>query len=40
MTALRTAKGVKLFVMTNLKTLAGLDKVNTFIEAKSMLQAA
>ena len=34
-----TAKGLKLFAMTNLKTSAGLAKVVTFIETKGMLQA-
>ena len=34
-----TAKGLKLFVMTNLKTNAGLAEVVAFIETKGMLQA-
>ena len=35
-----TAKGLKPFVMTNLKTTAGLAEVVAFIEAKGMLLAA
>ena len=35
-----TAKGLKPFVMTNLKTNAGLAEVVAFIEAKGMLLAA
>ena len=35
-----TAKGLKPFVMTNLKTNAGLADVVAFIESKGMLQAA
>ena len=35
----RSAKGLKPFVMTNLKTLDGLDEVVTFIESKGLLQA-
>ena len=35
-----TAKGLKPFVMTNLKTNAGLAEVVAFIETKGMLQAA
>ena len=35
-----TAKGLKPFVMTNLKTNAGLAEVVAFIESKGMLQAA
>jgi urease accessory protein len=31
------AKGLKPFVMTNLKTLAGLDEVVSFIETKGLL---
>jgi urease accessory protein len=34
-----TPKGLKPFVMTNLKTQAGLQTVISFIEAKGMLQA-
>jgi urease accessory protein len=34
-----TPQGLKPFVMTNLKTRAGLDKVIAFIETKGMLQA-
>jgi urease accessory protein len=34
-----TAKGLKPFVMTNLKTNAGLTEVVAFIEAKGMLQS-
>ena len=34
-----TAKGLKPFVMTNLKTLTGLDTVVAFIEEKGMLKA-
>jgi urease accessory protein len=33
-----TAKGLKPFVMTNLKTLVGLQEVVTFIEQRGMLQ--
>jgi urease accessory protein len=32
-----TAKGLKPFVMTNLKTLSGLAEVVAFIETKGML---
>lgn len=35
-----TPKGLKPFVMTNLKTKEGLAEVVAFIEAKGMLQAA
>ena len=35
-----TSKGRKPFVMTNLKTLAGLDEVIAFIEARGMLPGA
>ena len=35
----RSAKGLKPFVMTNMKTLDGLDEVVTFIESKGLLQA-
>ena len=35
-----TAKGLKPFVMTNLKTLAGLDQVIAFIETHGLLPAA
>jgi urease accessory protein len=35
-----TAKGLKPFVMTNLKTQAGLAEVISFIESKGMLQAS
>ena len=35
-----TARGVKPFVMTNLKTRAGLAEVVAFIETKGMLQPA
>ena len=35
-----TAKGLKPFVMTNLKTNTGLAEVIAFIETKGMLQAA
>jgi urease accessory protein len=35
-----TAKGLKPFVMTNLKTNSGLAEVIAFIEAKGMLQAS
>ena len=35
-----TAKGLKPFVMTNLKTQAGLADVISFIESKGMLQAS
>jgi urease accessory protein len=39
-TRMRTgAKGLKPFVMTNLKTLTGLDEVVSFIERKGMLAA-
>ena len=34
-----TTKGLKPFVMTNLKTNAGLAEVVAFIESKGMLQA-
>jgi urease accessory protein len=34
-----TAKGLKPFVMTNLKTLSGLDEVIRFIEQRGMLTA-
>jgi urease accessory protein len=34
-----TAKGLKPFVMTNLKTMAGLAEVIAFIETKGMLVA-
>ena len=34
------AKGLKPFVMTNLKTQAGLAEVISFIESKGMLQAS
>jgi urease accessory protein len=34
-----TPKGLRPFVMTNLKTLVGLDEVVTFIETKGMLGA-
>ena len=38
-TRMRTGpKGLKPFVMTNLKTLAGLDDVIAFIETKGMQQ--
>jgi urease accessory protein len=33
-----TPKGLKPFVMTNLKTLSGLQDVVSYIEAKGMLQ--
>jgi len=33
-----TPKGLKPFVMTNLKTLSGLDEVISFIERKGLLQ--
>ena len=33
-----TPKGLKPFVMTNLKTLTGLNDVVAFIERKGMLQ--
>lgn len=33
-------KGLKPFVMTNLKTHAGLAEVISFIETKGMLQAS
>ena len=35
-----TPKGLKPFVMTNLKTLAGLDQVVAFIEERGMLTSA
>jgi urease accessory protein len=35
-----TPKGLKPFVMTNLKTRSGLDQVISFIETRGMLQAA
>ena len=35
-----TARGLKPFVMTNLKTLAGLAEVVAFIETRGMLQSA
>ena len=35
-----TPKGLKPFVMTNLKTLDGLAQVVAFIEQKGMLQSA
>jgi urease accessory protein len=35
-----TAQGVRPFVMSNLKTLAGLADVVSFIETKGMLRAA
>jgi urease accessory protein len=35
-----TPKGLKPFVMTNLKDLTGLQDVIAFIEAKGMLKAA
>ena len=35
-----TAKGLKPFVMTNLKTLAGLAEVVAFIEQRGLLVAA
>jgi urease accessory protein len=35
-----TAKGLKPFVMTNLKTQTGLDEVIAFIEERGMLKAA
>ena len=35
-----TAKGLKPFVMTNLKTQSGLTEVIAFIESKGMLQAS
>ena len=35
-----TPKGLRPFVMTNLKTLSGLDQVIAFIEARGMLKAA
>ena len=35
-----TAKGLKPFVMTNLKTQAGLAEVISFIQSKGMLQAS
>ena len=35
-----TPKGLKPFVMTNLKTLSGLDEVVAFIEERGMLRAA
>lgn len=33
------AQGLKPFVMTNLKTLAGVDEVVKFIETRGLLQA-
>jgi urease accessory protein len=33
------SQGLKPFVMTNLKTLSGLDAVVSFIEVKGMLNA-
>jgi urease accessory protein len=40
-TDMRTGpKGLKPFVMTNLKTHAGLAEVISFIETKGMLQAS
>jgi urease accessory protein len=35
-----TAKGLKPFVMTNLKELTGLDEVISFIKTRGMLAAA
>ena len=35
-----SVKGIKSFVMTNLKTNVGLTKVVAFIETKGMPQAA
>jgi urease accessory protein len=35
-----TAKGLKPFVMTNLKTQTGLDEVIAFIEERGMLKAS
>jgi urease accessory protein len=35
----RTPKGLKPFVMTNLKTLEGLDEVVAFIEKQGLLAA-
>ena len=35
-----TPKGLKPFVMTNLKTLSGVDQVVAFIEERGLLQAA
>jgi urease accessory protein len=35
-----TPKGLKPFVMTNLKTLDGLKEVISFIETKGLLQAS
>jgi urease accessory protein len=35
-----TAKGLKPFVMTNLKTLSGVSDIVRFIETRGMLQAA
>jgi urease accessory protein len=34
-----TAKGLKPFVMTNLKTLSGLQEVITYIETRGLLRA-
>jgi len=35
-----TPKGLKPFVMTNLKTLSGVDQVVAFIEERGMLKLA
>ena len=35
-----TSKGLKPYVMTNLKTLVGVAEVVAFIETKGMLKAA
>ncbi|MDO8772579.1 MAG: GTP-binding protein, partial [Burkholderiaceae bacterium] len=35
-----TAKGLKPFVMTNLKTLSGVQEVISFIESKGMLRSS
>lgn len=35
----RTAQGLKPYVMSNLKTLAGVDEVVRFIETRGLLQA-
>ena len=35
-----SAKGVKPYVMTNLRTLTGLQEVVSFIETRGMLKAA
>jgi urease accessory protein len=35
-----TTKGLKPFVMTNLKTLSGVDEVVAFIEERGMLKVA